>query len=124
MAVNRFPGDSEREVQAVQRLALEFGAHAAEVNEAFEQGGAGAVALAEAVVDATDRAMEFDYTYPLDAPIEAKIEAVAKGVYGADGVFLLQTAKDAIARFTEQGLGDCRSAWRRRTSRSRTTPSC
>ena len=105
VAVNRFPGDSERDVQAVQRLALDFGAHAAEVNEAFEEGGPGAAGLAEAVVDAADHALEFDYTYPLDAPIEAKIEAVATKVYGADGIYLLQTAKDAIARFTEQGLG-------------------
>ena len=39
-----------------------------------------------------------------DAPIEEKIEAVARKVYGADGIYLLQTAKEAIARFTQQGL--------------------
>ena len=105
VAVNRFPGDTEREIDAVRRLALEYGAHAAELNEAFEQGGAGAAALAEAAVDAAEQPNHFDYTYPIDAPIEQKIEAVAKQVYGADGIFLLQTAKDAIARFTNQGLG-------------------
>src|SRR5437868_5258976 len=41
VAVNRFPTDSERELQAVQKLALEYGAHAAELNEAFERGGQG-----------------------------------------------------------------------------------
>src|SRR6266508_3048854 len=49
VAVNRFGGDSEQELQAVRRLALEYGAHAAETNEAFERGGPGAAALAEAV---------------------------------------------------------------------------
>src|SRR5919204_455912 len=67
VAVNRFPGDSDAEVEAVQKLALEHGAYAAEVNEGFERGGAGAAALAEAVVAATQEPAEFEYTYPDDA---------------------------------------------------------
>jgi formyltetrahydrofolate synthetase len=105
VAVNRFPSDTERELQAVKRLALEYGAHAAELNEAFERGGEGAAALAEAVASAAESPSSFDYAYPIDAPIEQKIEAVAKKVYGADGIFLLQTARDAIDRFQAQGLG-------------------
>jgi formate--tetrahydrofolate ligase len=104
VAVNRFPGDTDREVEAVRRLALDHGAHAAELNEGFERGGAGAEALAEAVVDAAELPNDFQYTYPLDAPIEAKIEAVAKRVYCADGIFLLNTAREAISRYTGQGL--------------------
>ena len=64
-----------------------------------------AAALAEAVVDATREPAEFHYTYPDDAPIDAKIEAIAKQVYGADGVFFLKTARDKIDSFTRQGLG-------------------
>ena len=64
----------------------------------------------------------FDCLYPLDAPIAAKIEAIAKRVYGADGIFLLKTAKDKIAQLRGTSAStSCRSAWRRRTSRSRTT---
>jgi formyltetrahydrofolate synthetase len=105
VAVNRFPTDTDEELELVRRLALEGGAHAAELNEAFERGGEGAAALAEAVVDAANSPQSFEYAYPDDAPIEEKIEAVARKVYGADGIYLLQTAKDAIARFTQQGLG-------------------
>jgi formyltetrahydrofolate synthetase len=105
VAVNRFPGDSPEEIELVRRLALEGGAYAAEVNEAFEQGGEGAAALAEAVVAAADEPSSFDYLYPLDAPIEQKIEAIAKRAYGADGIFLLKTARDKIAQFTASGLG-------------------
>ena len=105
VAVNRFPSDTDGELELVRRLALEGGAHAAELNEAFERGGEGAAALAEAVVDAANSPQSFDYAYPDDAPIEEKIEAVARKVYGADGIYLLQTAKDAIARFAQQGLG-------------------
>jgi formate--tetrahydrofolate ligase len=104
VAINRFPGDTSDEVELVRKLAVEQGAYAAEVNDAFEQGGAGASALAEAVVAAADEPSRFDFVYPLDAPIEDKIEAIAKRVYGADGIFLLKTARDKIAQFNETGL--------------------
>ena len=104
VAVNRFPGDTDAEVELVRRLALEHGAHAAELNEAFERGGEGAAALAEAVVDAADHPNEFEYTYPIDAPIDAKIEAIATRVYGAGSVLFLQTAKDKIKQYTANGL--------------------
>jgi formyltetrahydrofolate synthetase len=104
VAVNRFPGDTAEEVALVRRLALEYGAHAAEPNEAFERGGAGAAGLAEAVADAADHPNQFEFTYPIEAPIEAKIEAIATRVYGADGVVFLQTAKDKIKQYTAGGL--------------------
>ena len=104
VAVNRFPGDTDDEVELVRRLALEHGAHAAELNEAFERGGEGAAALAEAVVDAADHPNEFEYTYPIDAPIDMKIEAIAKRVYGAGSVVFLQTAKDKIKQYAATGL--------------------
>src|SRR5918993_334251 len=68
------------------------------------RGGAGAAALAEAVVDAADHPNEFEHTYPIDAPIDAKIEAIAKRVYGAGSVLFLQTAKDKIKQYTATGL--------------------
>jgi formate--tetrahydrofolate ligase len=104
VAVNRFPGDSDEEIERVRTLALERGAYAAEVNDAFEEGGAGAAALAEAVVAAADEPNEFAYAYPLSDSIEGKIEAVAKRVYGADGIFLLPPARAKIEQFTKVGL--------------------
>ena len=104
VAVNRFPGDTPEELELVRRLALELGAHAAEVNEAFERGGEGAAALADAVVDAAETPSPFTHTYPLDASIEDKIETVCRRIYGAAGIVLLQTAKEKIARFAERGL--------------------
>jgi formate--tetrahydrofolate ligase len=104
VAVNRFPGDTDEEVEAVRRLALENGAYAAEVNDAFTRGGAGATALAEAVTAAADEPSSFDYIYPLDAPIEDKIEAIAKRVYGADGIFLQPAARAKVKQFTKSGL--------------------
>jgi formate--tetrahydrofolate ligase len=104
VAINRFPGDTEEDVEKVRALSLEAGAYAAEVNDAFEQGGQGAAALAEAVVAAAEEPSSFEFLYPDDAPIEQKIEAIAKRVYGADGIFLLKTAQEKIRQFTEAGL--------------------
>jgi formate--tetrahydrofolate ligase len=104
VAVNRFPGDTDEEIERVRALALERGAYAAEVNNAFEEGGAGAAALAEAVVAASEESSSFEYLYPLAAPIEAKIEAIATRVYGADGVFLLPPAQAKVEQFTNLGL--------------------
>jgi formyltetrahydrofolate synthetase len=106
VAVNRFPGDGDDEVEAVRRLAISYGARAAEVNDAFERGGAGAAALAEAVADAADAPASFRPIYELADPIDLKIERIATRVYGADGVVFLPAAQTAITRFTEQGYGE------------------
>jgi formyltetrahydrofolate synthetase len=106
VAVNRFPTDSDDELELVRKLALEHGAYAAEINESFERGGAGATALAEAVIDATEQPSSFEFTYPLDASIESKISAIATRVYGADGVDLMPAAKQKAAAFEEAGLGE------------------
>jgi formyltetrahydrofolate synthetase len=103
VAVNRFPGDTDDEIELVRKSALEHGAYAAEVNEGFSLGGAGGSALAEAVVAAADEPKGFDYLYPLDAPIEAKIEAIATRAYGADGVFLQPAARARLKVFDDLG---------------------
>jgi len=103
VAINRFPDDSDEEVEAVRTLALEGGAHGAELNEAFERGGEGASSLAEALVDAADQGSSYAPIYPLEARIDEKIEAVCKRVYGADGVVYLPAAHEKIKTFTENG---------------------
>jgi len=104
VAVNRFPDDADAEIELIRKIALENGAFAAEPNDAVALGGKGATALAEAVVAATEQPSTFGPVYPLDDPIEAKIEAIAKRVYGADGVFLLPAAREKIRQFNEVGF--------------------
>jgi formyltetrahydrofolate synthetase len=105
VAVNRRPGDTDEELALVKQLALDGGAFAAEINEGFERGGAGAAALAEAVVDACRQPNEFHYLYEDSDSIEAKINAVAKRVYGAKDVFLYPAAEQRIRQFEADGLG-------------------
>ena len=105
VGVNKFPTDTQEELDLVQRLAVEHGAYAAEINTAFEHGGKGAVALAEAVIAAAEEPNSFDFAYPIDAPIEEKIRAIVQKVYGGDDVQLLPAAKEKAAQFEAAGLG-------------------
>jgi formyltetrahydrofolate synthetase len=104
VAVNRRPEDTDDEVELACKLALDYGAFAAEVNEAYVRGGDGAVSLAEAVVAATEESSDFRPVYQLDQPIADKIEAIATRIYGADGVHFLPAALEKIERFTKDGL--------------------
>jgi len=104
VAINRFPGDTDEEVDTVRRLALEGGAVAAELNEAFERGGEGAAALAEAVVAAAEAPSSFEPLYELEQSIPEKIEAICTRVYGADGVVFLPAAQQKIDQFNEVGF--------------------
>jgi formyltetrahydrofolate synthetase len=106
VAVNRFPTDRDEELALVKKLALEHGAYAAEVNDAFERGGEGATALAEAAIDAAEQPSSFEFAYDLDAPIEDKIHSIATTVYGADGIELLPAARQKAAAFEQGGLGE------------------
>jgi formate--tetrahydrofolate ligase len=104
VAVNRRPGDTNEEVELVKRLALEAGAFAAEANEGFTKGGDGAADLAQAVVQACDQPNTFHQLYADDEPIQDKIEAVAKKVYGAKDIYLYPEAEAKIGQFTREGL--------------------
>jgi methylenetetrahydrofolate dehydrogenase (NADP+)/methenyltetrahydrofolate cyclohydrolase/formyltetrahydrofolate synthetase len=105
VAVNRFKYDTDAEVKMVQKIAMEGGAHAAVPSNHWAEGGAGAVELAEAVVDACEQPSDFDFLYPLDLPIKEKIETIATKVYGADGVDYTPLADQQIATYEKAGFG-------------------
>ncbi|MEZ5101678.1 MAG: formate--tetrahydrofolate ligase [Thermoleophilia bacterium] len=106
VAVNRRPEDTDEECEVTRKLALDHGAFAAELNEAFEHGGAGATRLAEAVVAACEQPNRYRPIYAMDDPIPVKIEKIARRVYGADGIQLLPAALEKVERFAASGLGD------------------
>ena len=104
VAVNRRPGDTDEEVALVRKLALDAGAFGAEVNDGFARGGEGAAELAEAVADACEQPNSFGFSYDDDDTIEAKIEKVAKKVYGAKDVVYYLDAQKKIKQFNDDGL--------------------
>ena len=105
IAVNRFPGDSETEIDAASRLAEELDVAGVAVNEGFERGGEGASELARIVMEATSTPSEIEFLYSLDDPIATKIERIATRAYGADGVELAPAALAQAAAFEAAGLG-------------------
>jgi formate--tetrahydrofolate ligase len=106
VSVNRFPADTEVELELIERLAKEAGADSVVVNDGFARGGEGAVDLANAVVDACERPGSFSPLTPGATPIRDQIETIARRLYGADGVDYLPKADRDIARIEALGMGD------------------
>ena len=105
VGVNRFPPDTEPELELLTELAREFGADAAVVNDGFGRGGDGAVELAEAVLGATQNGSNFAPLYPPETPIREQIQTLARRVYGAADVEFLPECQKRIDWLTERGMG-------------------
>jgi formyltetrahydrofolate synthetase len=105
VSINNFPTDTVAEVALIRELANEAGAGQVVVNRGFAEGGAGAVELANAVVDACDRPNTFEFLTPAGTPIKQQIEAIATRLYGADGVDYLPQAEKDVARMEQLGFG-------------------
>jgi formate--tetrahydrofolate ligase len=101
VAINRFPDDTEREIDAVRKAA----GGAVEVIEAYARGGEGATDLARAVVKACGEPSTLKPFYDAARPIKEKIETIARDVYGAAGVDYSPRAEEEIARYDAWGLG-------------------
>jgi formate--tetrahydrofolate ligase len=105
VAINAFPTDTEKELDALRELASSAGAETVVVNRGFSAGGEGAVELAEAVVEACERPSSFRLLTPDGTPLQEQIEAIATRVYGADGVDYLPQAEKDLARMERLGFG-------------------
>ncbi len=105
VAVNRFPGDTDAEIEFVRQAALAAGACAAHVSTLFTDGGKGGEELAHALVKAADEPSSFRLLYPDDASLKEKIETLASKIYGADGVDYEPEADKQLALFEERGYG-------------------
>ncbi|MEZ0395620.1 MAG: formate--tetrahydrofolate ligase [Anaerolineales bacterium] len=104
VAVNAFASDKPAELDLIRQTALAAGAMEAVVCTNWMDGGAGAVALAEAVIRAAEKPSRFRFLYPLDMPIKDKIEIICREIYGADGVDYLPEAEEKIALYTRLGF--------------------
>jgi formyltetrahydrofolate synthetase len=106
VALNAFPDDAPEELRAVRQAALEAGARAVATCTAYQDGGAGALELARAVREAAaEGAPAFRLLYRDEAPLAEKVEAVARSVYGADGVDWPEGALAQAAALERLGFG-------------------
>ena len=103
VAVNRFPTDTDAEIDLVIKKCKELGVNVV-LSTVWADGGKGGIALAEEVVRLCEKENDFTFSYELDETIESKIESVAKKVYGGDGVIFTDEAKKQIAKLKELGF--------------------
>ncbi|KAK7467150.1 tetrahydrofolate synthase [Stygiomarasmius scandens] len=106
VAINQFASDTPAELALIREEALAGGADAAVVSNHWAEGGAGARALAEAVVATCEGPSGFKFLYDLNLPIEEKISIISKEIYGADGIELSELAKKQVETYTRQGYGN------------------
>ncbi|VDP34187.1 unnamed protein product [Heligmosomoides polygyrus] len=107
VCVNKFASDTEKELELVVNKALSYGAKRAVVSDHWACGGAGALALAEAVVHVTSKFdAPFKFLYPLSMSLEEKIAKIARDIYGADGIELSDVAREKLKRYEQQGFSD------------------
>lgn len=106
VAINRFPDDSDANLQTLREYCEARGASFA-LSEAFAKGGEGAVALASKVVEAIEANPEpqLTTTYSTSDSVTEKITKVAQQIYGADDIELSEVAKQNLARFERWGFG-------------------
>ncbi|MCX8023379.1 MAG: formate--tetrahydrofolate ligase [Syntrophorhabdaceae bacterium] len=93
VCINSFSTDTKDEIALIRRYAEAEGARVA-VSEHWLKGGEGALELADAVIDACEEKVEFQYLYPLEMPLRKRVEIIAKNVYGADGVLWIPEAEE------------------------------
>ncbi len=107
VAVNRFPGDTEREIELLRDRALGAGASAVAVSAAFAQGGEGSRELALAVrTVASSESARLAFLYRTEEGLREKIWKVATEVYGAESVRFSPRALDEIQRLEAHGFGE------------------
>ena len=102
VAINKFPTDTNAELALVAKKCEELGAEFA-LSEVWEKGGKGGIELAQKVVKACEKPSTFKFIYDADMSPKEKMNAIAREIYGADGVdFTLQAEKD-LERIHELG---------------------
>ena len=107
VAVNRFPTDTDAEIDFIIEKCRELGVNTV-LSTVWADGGAGGIEMAKEVVRLCEEEQgDFTFSYELDGTIEDKIEAIAKKVYGGDGIAILPAAKKQIAQLTALGFDKC-----------------
>lgn len=106
VAINKFPTDSQEELELIERRCKERGVRYA-VSEVVAKGGDGGRQLAEQVLEALEKdANDFRMLYGLELTAEEKIKTLATKVYGADDVLFSDSAKNMLGTIRRIGYGD------------------
>ena len=105
VAVNRFPTDTDAEIELVISKCKELGVNVV-LSTVWAEGGNGGVELAKEVVRLCEEPNEFTFVYELEGSIEDKIEAIVKKIYRGKGISILPAAKKQIDMLTNLGYAN------------------
>ena len=105
VAINKFPTDTENELELVRAKCKEYDVNVA-LSDVWAKGGKGGVELAEEVMRLAEGESTMQFVYDVNDPIKKKIEAIATKVYGADGVDYSPKADKEIKNLEAIGLGN------------------
>jgi formyltetrahydrofolate synthetase len=104
VCLNRFKTDTEAEIGTVRRMAEANGARTITA-EHWLKGGAGALELAQAVIESCEEKNDFHFLYDLTMPLTQRIERIAREIYGADGVTYTPSALEKVKAVEAASLG-------------------
>ncbi|MBR5517901.1 MAG: formate--tetrahydrofolate ligase, partial [Clostridia bacterium] len=106
VAVNRFPTDTDAEVELIIAECKKLGVNVV-LSNVWAEGGNGGIELAEEVVRLCETENNFEFAYEDDLTIAEKIEAIVKKIYGGDGVNFTPNAQAQIKQLEELGFTKC-----------------
>lgn len=105
VAINRFPTDTEAELNLISEKCKALGVNVA-LSEVWGKGSDGGIQLAEEVIRLSEKESKVEFTYDLSLSIKDKIKSIAKKLYGADDVEFSSKASKEIANFEKLGFGN------------------
>ncbi|MGX4686626.1 formate--tetrahydrofolate ligase [Vagococcus sp. JNUCC 83] len=102
VAINKFPLDTDAEIEAVEKACKERGVEVV-LSDVWANGGEGGIELAEKVMELAEQDNSFSYVYDLDDSIEEKLTKIVQKVYGGKGIELTGPAKKQLKQLEELG---------------------
>jgi len=103
VAINRFPTDTDNEVNLIIEKCKELGVNVV-LSTVWADGGNGGIDLAKEVVSLCENDNNFEFSYDLNQSIESKIETIVQKIYGGTGVTFTSEAKEQILRLSSLGF--------------------
>ena len=105
VAINKFPTDTDREVQVIIDECKKLGVNVV-LSDVWAKGGEGGIELAKEVVRLCEEKNDFTFCYEDNLSIEGKIEAIVKKIYGGSGVIFEKNAQKQLKTLTDLGFSD------------------
>jgi len=103
VAINKFSQDSKEEIKRIKNMAMSRGADFVVVHNGWSMGSQGGSELVDAVIEAARKPFKFKKHYSDDQPLEEKLLAIAKKIYGASDIEISGKAKSFLKRIKSFG---------------------